>query len=272
MNTVNQRQGSQLKELRRRPGLRERIRRGIDRYLALPQLLASILMILLTVVQLTASLTPQESKAVATAIIVIWALFLLELLVQLWLAPDRTTFFRRHWLQVLATAVPFFSVLRVAVVIRVAPLLRLLIFGGRHMSATMRLLRRRHLGQIAIVTVFVVMIVTILEYVVESSVRGANITSLSQSLWWTATTITTIGSQLYPVSEAGRILGFLLMLYAVGGFSYFMASIASVLVGTDESKTRHESGRGNLVTVRISREQLQALRTLLDAADRTAEG
>lgn len=269
MSTVNQWQAPQLKELRRSPGLRERIRRGIDRYLALPRLLASILMILLTVVQLTASPRPEEKSAIATSIIVIWALFLLDLVVQLWLAPDRGGFLRRHWLQVVATAVPFFSVLRVAVVIRMAPALRLLIFGGRHMSATMRLLRRRHLGQIVIVTVFVVMIVTILEYVVESPVRGANITSLSEALWWTAATVTTIGSQLYPVSEAGRILGFLLMLYAVGGFSYFMASIASVLVGTDSSKERHESRGGKLVTVRVSQDQLQALRLLLDAAERT---
>jgi voltage-gated potassium channel len=224
--------------LRRSPGLRERVRRGIDRYLSLPMALASASMILLTIVQLTSPLTPRESRLVGSTILALWAIFLIHLTVQLLLAPDRIRFLRGHWLQVAATVIPFFSVLRLAALIRLAPILRLMVFGGRHMSTTLRILRRRHLGQLTIVTVFVVLIATLLEYLVESQVHNANIRTLSEALWWAASTITTIGGQLYPVSEAGRIFGLLLMLYAVGVFSYFMASIATVLLGSDSRRER----------------------------------
>ena len=49
--------------------------------------------------------------------------------------------------------------------------------------------------------------------------------------------VTTIGSELYPVTTAGRILGFVLMLYAIGIFTYFFGSVASVLVALDARPT-----------------------------------
>jgi voltage-gated potassium channel len=267
MSAVRPRQGVGIRELKKSPSLRERVRRALDRYLAFPLALGSVLLILLTIVQLTSPLRADEGRLVATAIVVLWAIFLLHLFAQLLLAPDRIAYLRRHWLEVVASAVPFFSVLRIAMLVRFAPILRLLLFGGRHMSATMRILRRRHLGQLAIVTVFVVLIATLLEYLVESQAPGSNINSVTESLWWAASTVTTIGAQLYPVTEAGRILGFLLMLYAAGGFSYFIASIAAVLVGTDANRERRVTPSQEFVTVKLTREQLHALRALLQAAE-----
>jgi hypothetical protein len=57
---------------------------------------------------------------------------------------------------------------------------------------------------------------------------GAAITGFGDALWWSATLVTTISSELYPVTVPGRILGIFLMLYAVRVFSYFIASITSV--------------------------------------------
>lgn len=47
------------------------------------------------------------------------------------------------------------------------------------------------------------------------------------------------------LSRDGRVLGILLMLYAVGIFSYFIASIASILVGLDSQQApRKEDDAG----------------------------
>jgi voltage-gated potassium channel len=63
-------------------------------------------------------------------------------------------------------------------------------------------------------------------------------------LWWSAVLVTTIGSELYPVTTGGRILGFLIMIYAIGIFTYFIGSMASVLVTLDTRRTQKPEQRG----------------------------
>lgn len=85
-------------------------------------------------------------------------------------------------------------------------------------------------------------------------------------MWWSATLVTTVGSELYPVTVGGRILGFLLMLYAIGIFSYFIGAIASVLVESDARRTPETEERGG---ISLSRGELAALRSILERADKS---
>ena len=77
--------------------------------------------------------------------------------------------------------------------------------------------------------------------------------------------MTTVGSEVYPVTTAGRVLGFVLMLYAVGIFSYFIASIASVLVGVDSQNPPEKTG-GEGGGVRLDANETETLRRILDRA------
>jgi voltage-gated potassium channel len=56
---------------------------------------------------------------------------------------------------------------------------------------------------------------------------AALIDSYGEALWWTATTMTTVGSEYAPITAEGRLLGWLLSLYALGVFGYVTATIAS---------------------------------------------
>lgn len=124
------------------------------------------------------------------------------------------------------------------------------------------LLRRRRLGQLALVSVLVVLIGAAAGFALEAGAPDAPITGFGDALWWSAALVTTVGGELYPVTVSGRVLGFSLMLYAVGVFSYFIASIASVLVGLDAQQPPDESTDKG-IAVRLNPDEIGALRSVL---------
>ena len=66
--------------------------------------------------------------------------------------------------------------------------------------------------------------------IVENDVNS-NIKSAEDAIWWTVTTITTVGyGDRYPVTTEGRIIGMLLMFYGVGIFGTVSAYFSSVFI------------------------------------------
>ena len=56
-----------------------------------------------------------------------------------------------------------------------------------------------------ILTVAVIILGGIVEYLAEYDYPGANITNLGDALWWSATTMTTVGYGDYtPISRSGE--------------------------------------------------------------------
>lgn len=219
---------------------REELREKIDRYSDVPLALASIVLVLLAVIEASGELRAPWSSRVAALASALWSLFVIEFVVKLVLAPVKRTYLRRHWLDALIVLLPVLRVLRVLGLLRAArtlPLLRLLIFGGQGSGAAIELLRRRRLGQLALISLLVILLGAALAFLLEGGTPGGNIRTFGDALWWSATLVTTVGSERYPVTTSGRFLGFLLMLYAVAVFTYFTAALASVFIGTD-ARTR----------------------------------
>ncbi len=148
---------------------------------------------------------------------------------------------------------------------RALPLLRLLIFGGRGSESSLTLLKRRRLGQLAIVSAMVILMGAATSFLLEAESPGSQIRTFGDALWWSATLVTTVGSELYPVTVGGRILGYLLMLYAIGIFSYFIGAIASVLVESDARRTSEAKREGG---VSLSQAELKSLRSIMERADK----
>ncbi len=254
--------------LREDRAAREQVREKLDRYLDLPLALASVVVVLLIVIQLSGEVNGPWQRRLEALSWGLWSLFLLEFLVKFTLAPVKRRYVREHWLDVLVVLLPFLRFLRLARVLRATralPVLRLLIFGGRGSDSALALLKRRRLGQLAIVSAMVILLGAAVGFLLEEDAPGSQIKTFGDALWWSATIVTTVASELYPVSVGGRVLGFLLMLYAIGIFSYFIGAIASVLVESDARQTKEkekEYGPG------LSRRELEALRSILEKAEK----
>lgn len=259
--------------LRENHTLREELRERLDNYMDLPLALASVLLVLLAIIDLSGEVTePWRSRLDALSWF-LWSLFFAEFALKFALAPSKRVYLRRHWLDVLVVLVPFLRILRVLRILRATralSVLRLLVFGGRGTSATLTLLKRRRLGQLALISVLVVLIGAAAGFILEAGAPGSQIGSFGDAVWWAITLA--VGSEvaLNPVTTGGRIVGLVLLLYAIGVSSYVIASIASVLVGLDaqrapeppaiEEPTAAEEGDG----VRLSRSDLEALRRVLE--------
>ena len=251
------------------PETREELREKLDRYLDLPLALASVVVALLIIIQLSGEVSERWQGRLEALSWGLWGLFFLEFVVKFALAPVKRRYVRKHWLDVLVVLLPFLRFLRLARILRTTralPALRLLIFGGRGSESTLALLKRRRLGQLAIISLIVILLGAAVGFLLEGDASGSQIRTFGDALWWSATLITTVGSELQPTTIGGRILGFLLMLYAVGIFSYFIASIASVLVGLDAQRAPEPEVRDGMG---LSQREVDALRSILDKADRS---
>ena len=258
-------------KLRAAPEVREELRERLDRYLDLPLALASILLVLIAIIQLTGEVSEPWQGRLEVLGWSLWALFFVEFAVKFALAPSKRLYVRRRWLDVLVVLVPFLRFLRILRVFRATralPVFRLLVFGGQGSSRVLVLLKRRRLGQLALISVLVILIGAAAGFMLESDAPGSRMETFGDALWWSASLVTTVASEVYPVTPGGRILGFLLMLYAVGIFSYFIASIASLLVDLDAQQASEEQIAQEKDGVWLSRGELDALRSILDREEK----
>jgi voltage-gated potassium channel len=230
----------------------------------LPLLLLGFVWLVLLVVELTRGLHPML-EALSTAI---WIIFIIELLIELTLAPRKLAYIRSQWLTVLSLAVPALRVFRVARVLRVfraagavrgARLLRVVTGVNRGMRALGRSMGRRGFGYVAALTLIVIVAGAAAMLAFERDATGG-LPDYASALWFTVMLLTTIGSEYWPRTPEGRLLCVFLSLYAIGVFGYITAALASFFVGRDREED--ESGTA------LSEETAQALRMEIGALRR----
>lgn len=161
----------------------------------------------------------------------VWAAFALDLAIRLALAEERRRYLLAHWYDVALVALPLLRPLRL---LRLLALVRIL-----DRSAASTLAGRMSLY--AVGTAGLSMGLAALAVLdAERSAADATITSFGDALWWSATTVTTVGyGDFYPVTLEGRIVAFLLMLVGIGVVGTVTASIASWFM------SRAAGGEGN---------------------------
>lgn len=206
---------------------------------------------------------------VLTALVyLIWGVFLLDFIVRLYLAPDRTTYLRRNWFTVISLALPG---LRVFLAFRALPLIRVITRlrglqlvrivgslnrGMRTLKATMG---RRKFGYVIALTVIVTAAGSAGMWAFENQGLVENgFENFSDALWWTAMIITTMGSEYWPQTYEGRVLGFLLSLYAFSIFGYVTATLATVFIGQEAQNP--ESDVVGVDDLRMLNQEIAALR------------
>lgn len=221
----------------------------IQEWLERPMLVLAFLWLALFVIEVIWGLTPLLEAAGS----VIWGVFILDFVVSLTVAPHKLAYLRANWLKVIALAAPALRVLRVFSVFRAARVARLagatrglrllrvvssLHRGMRAFAATMS---RRGFGYVVGLTLIVTLVGAAGMYGFESGnsdPRGLQ--SYGAALWWTAMIMTTLGSEYWPQSGEGRVLCFLISLYAFAVFGYVTATLASFFLGQDAANKEAE--------------------------------
>ncbi|WP_395571577.1 potassium channel family protein [Streptomyces sp. BK79] len=190
------------------------------------------------------------TRACAVAEWVVWGAFAVDYLVRLWLTGDRKRFLRTHWLDLCAVALPLLQPLR---------LLRLvstLMLVGR---------RARMASQIRLTTYVVGAVVGLLMFgslavlSVERDAPDGNIRTLGDALWWSFTTMTTVGyGDHSPTTGWGRVLAVGLMLSGIALLGVVTANIAAWFIARFEKDDVAE--RRQTEAIRLLTEEVRALR------------
>lgn len=169
------------------------------------------------------------------ASLVLWSLFALEFLVKLAIAPDKPTYLKRHWFDILVLALPMVRVLRAVPMARAFgsakyfSLFRLGSATRRSMRALGQFLRASRFTYVGGLTGIVVVVTAGAMRLLERGAPGAHIKSFGDALWWSAALVTTVGSDLEPVTPAGKLLAVLLMVFGVAVFGYFVSQAVTVI-------------------------------------------
>jgi hypothetical protein len=90
------------------------------------------------------------------------------------------------------------------------------VYDTAHAATPTHLHLRQRLAAVAVVTIVVDLVGTLLVLLFEHDVTGTEITNFGDSLFWTTAQLLTVSSQLRnPISTGGRIVDVLLELYAI---------------------------------------------------------
>jgi len=149
----------------------------------------------------------------------IWAVFIIDYAIQFVLATSKRAFLKKEWLALIFVVVPFFRPIRAVrgvVFLRQAstrPRESLMMTIPWILAATTALM-------------MVIMAASILD--VERFAPGGNIHTPSDALWWALVTVTTIGyGDKFPVTNEGRLIAAVLIIFGLGLISSLTGYFAS---------------------------------------------
>ncbi|MEO8289029.1 MAG: ion transporter [Chloroflexota bacterium] len=254
----------------------------VEEWLDVPMLVLGFAWLLLFVVEVIWGL----GRLLQTVSNVIWAIFVIDFLIRFTLAPFKLRYLKSNWLTAISLVVPALRLLRIA---RLAQILRLtrvtrglrllrtvssLNRGMRALGATMR---RRGFAYVLLLTLIMVLVGAAGMLAFEGGIEGQQgqqgIHTYGDALWWTAMAMTTMGSDYFPVTAEGRVLGFIIALYAFAVFGYVTATLATFFVGRDAQNEEAEiPNAGELKAVQQELAHLRTeVRLLIERLDSRAE-
>ena len=218
---------------------------------------------------LDTSLPPTGRAALEAVLTGTWLLFGLDYVVRIVLARRRWRFVRTHLLDLVILALPMFRQLRALRLITVVTVLN-------------RQLRNDVRGRVVFYVVGSVVLIGFVASLAvldaERNAPDASITTFGGAVWWTITTISTVGyGDRYPGTLEGRLVAASLMVAGIALLGVVTASLASWFVENlrrsgaaverelDEVSADMNRAEAQLAAVLA---ELRAINTRLDALER----
>ena len=235
----------------------------LDDWLEMPMVVLGFVWLALLVIELIWGEIP-FLDAISTTI---WIIFIFDFLLRFSISPRKLNYLKNNWLIGISLLLPalrvfrFVRVLRLARVARATRSLRLLRIVGslnRGMRALRTTMNRRNFGYVLGLTLIVTFVGAAGMYAFESDLPDGGIKSYSNALWWTAMLMITYGGDYSPQTAQGRVLCFILALYAFTVFGYFTAAIATFFIGRDAEDD--EASVASSKSIIALHEEIKALR------------
>lgn len=189
-------------------------------------------------------LTEADRTFLDVANIIVLVAFAVDYGVELVVCRNRRRYFVKEWtslLIVLAQGVALlpslsvvgaFRILRAARSARLfAMIARFVVIGGAA-AREGRTILRRHAASFALGAAGLTWITSAVAFTLAEDVgRGGRVHSFFDALWWSSTTITTVGyGDIAPVTAAGRLVGVVTMVVGISTFAVVTAKVAEFLV------------------------------------------
>ncbi|MBA4143817.1 MAG: ion transporter [Nitrosospira sp.] len=246
---------------------RQTLLQMLQDWLEIPMLVLAFIWLALLVIEVVWGLNPLlESIGY-----IIWAVFILDFALELWLAPRKLDYLKKNWLGGIALLAPALRIFRVVKLLRLTRvarigsmargmrLLRVLSSINRGMRALAATMSRRGFGYVFLLTLIVTLAGAAGMYAFENNnTDGRSLATYGAALWWTAMIMTTMGSEYWPQTAEGRVLCFFLALYSFAMFGYVTATLATFFIGRDAENAEAElAGAGSVDALRT---EIAALR------------
>lgn len=193
-----------------------------ERHSEWPLAAAALIFLVLFSVEVLARPQGREAHVLWLVDWIIWGVFILDYVVRLCLASNRWRWFLHHLLDFAIVALPL---------VRPFRLLRLLIL----IELLQRAVGDAFRGRIVVYTVSGVVLLiytsSLAVFDKERYLPRATINSFGKAIWWSITTVTTVGyGDVYPVTNTGRVIAVLLMIGGISLVGVVTAALASWII------------------------------------------
>lgn len=216
-------------------------------------------------VETTVRIDPQIRSVLEYADYAVCTIFLLDFFVSLWRAPRRLHYFLTWGWVDLLSSLPALDIARWGRIARILRVLRVL--RGLRATKLIAAAVLRHRAQNSFLAASLIALLL----VVFSSVAmlhfesgpASNIKTAEDAIWWSLTTITTVGyGDRFPVTSEGRFIAAILMCAGVGLFGILSGFLASWFLESGD-----KSGNAEIEALR---QEIAALREALTAKNSAA--
>lgn len=151
-----------------------------------------------------------------------WVIFAVDYVARLTLSTDRWRWFYRHLFDLAIVVLPLLRPLR---------LVRLVILIAALQRAAGTAIRGKVVMYTVSGAVLLVIVASLAVLDAERAVPDAHITDFGEALWWSITTITTVGyGDMTPLTTTGRVIAVLLMIGGITLVGSITATLASWIV------------------------------------------
>jgi voltage-gated potassium channel len=213
-------------------------------------LVLSFAVVIALVIDAVAPLPREVSRTVQIGDFGVCVLLFADFINRFRKAPCKRDFMRLGWIDLVA-CIPNIDFLRAGRLVKVLRIIRL--FRGIRAGQRLIELFRENRSKSALASAVTVMILLVgfssAAILIAEDGPRANIKTAEDAIWWSVTTITTVGyGDRVPLTTEGRIIAMILMLCGVGLFAVLSGIVASLLLG---KKTDVESAEMREIIVRL---------------------